>query len=90
MSNFCNSNNQLTSFLWLGLFVAMVNCNGIIKATNSTPCVDITSSRKSLLDQILKGHDKAVVPSNDTVNVKVELTIQDITEISEITSSFKV
>lgn len=54
---------------------------------NETIC---NHSRKNLLELILLNHDKAVVPSNVTVDVDVEFTIQDIIEIHEMTSTFEV
>ena len=41
------------------------------------PCLDHDSShRKSVLADVLRGYDKTVVPSNESVTVSVELTVQ--------------
>lgn len=53
-------------------------------------CEENLDTRKHILETILHGYDKGTVPMNNSLIVKVEMTIQDITEISEITSSFKV
>lgn len=37
---------------------------------------DSSSHRKSVLADVLKGYDKTVLPSNESVTVSVELTVQ--------------
>uniref|UniRef100_A0A914VBH9 Neurotransmitter-gated ion-channel ligand-binding domain-containing protein n=1 Tax=Plectus sambesii TaxID=2011161 RepID=A0A914VBH9_9BILA len=39
---------------------------------------------------LLADYDKATFPSNNTIDVQAEVTIQDIGSLSEITSSFLV
>lgn len=39
-------------------------------------CVYNSNARKSLLEDMLRGYDKTVVPSNESVLVDVELTVQ--------------
>lgn len=59
-------------------------------AETIAPCRETLKSRRGLVDSLLKGYDRSIVPSDTAVKVLVEMTIQDITEVSEITSSFKV
>lgn len=56
----------------------------------ASECVNNAKGRRGLLATLLKDYDKSLIPTNDSVMVDVELTIQDITSLSEITSSFKV
>lgn len=48
--------------------------------------------RKNLLAAVLRDYDKTLVPAedeNEGVVVDVELTLQDVISVSEITSTFK-
>ncbi|GMT05321.1 hypothetical protein PENTCL1PPCAC_27495 [Pristionchus entomophagus] len=54
------------------------------------PCTPIDEKkRKALLDRLFKDYDKNNLPSANSTEVIVELTVQSITEISEFSSSFK-
>ena len=41
-----------------------------------TPCAHNANQRKSLLAELLKDYDKTVVPSNQSIKVNVEMTVQ--------------
>nr|CAD2205300.1 unnamed protein product [Meloidogyne enterolobii] len=51
-------------------------------------CSMPSSQGKSLMAQLLKEYDKATKPSGGILDVQAEVTIQDISSISEISSSF--
>lgn len=53
-------------------------------------CIPVNETlRKNLIAKIFADYDKNNLPSSHSVPVIVEMTVQDITEISEFTSSFK-
>lgn len=64
-------------------------------ANGSNPCErqNVTADqRKNLLTALMKDYDKTLVPAVDDsrgVVVDVELTVQDVISISEITSTFR-
>lgn len=83
---YCNVGQMLSWAILILLKIVLVTSDSSVNSGNGTACIQ---SRKNLLEQILISHDKAVVPSNLTVHVNVEMTIQDITEIHEMTSTFE-
>ncbi|CAG9538809.1 unnamed protein product [Cercopithifilaria johnstoni] len=59
---------------------------------NRKPCIQVSAElRKKLIQDLFdeRTYDKNILPSDNSVEVIVELTVQSITEISEISSSFK-
>lgn len=54
-------------------------------------CKETGISRKGILEKIIgsQDYDHTTTPTRETVHVRIEMTVQDITEISEITASFK-
>ncbi|KAL3990641.1 cation transporter family protein [Acanthocheilonema viteae] len=58
----------------------------------SKPCIPVSGElRKKLIQDLFdeQTYDKNTLPSDNFIEVIVEVTVQSITEISEITSSFK-
>ncbi|KAI1711294.1 neurotransmitter-gated ion-channel ligand binding domain-containing protein [Ditylenchus destructor] len=61
------------------------NCN---EAEQEQRCRQYSPQSKSIMATLLQDYDKATFPSNHTIDVQAEVTIQDISSLSEITSSF--
>uniref|UniRef100_A0AC35U5T1 Neur_chan_LBD domain-containing protein n=1 Tax=Rhabditophanes sp. KR3021 TaxID=114890 RepID=A0AC35U5T1_9BILA len=61
----------------------LINCQ-----TKLANCGIETSQKQSILGELLKDYDKSATPSNGSIAVESEVTIQDISSISEVTSSF--
>ncbi|KAI6192191.1 Ligand-Gated ion Channel [Aphelenchoides bicaudatus] len=67
------------------------NLRGRLNEPNK-PCVQVNETMRKYLTQYLfdeENYDKNNLPSAESTNVIVELTVQGITEISEFSSSFK-
>uniref|UniRef100_A0A7E4VEG0 Ligand-gated ion channel 50 n=1 Tax=Panagrellus redivivus TaxID=6233 RepID=A0A7E4VEG0_PANRE len=77
-----------SSSLYFTLFVSIL-CSQLLTVTTATDsCVEFGSQRRSIMGTLLEDYDKAILPSNESIDVQAEITIQDIGSISEISSSF--
>uniref|UniRef100_A0A1I8AN49 Ligand-gated ion channel 50 n=1 Tax=Steinernema glaseri TaxID=37863 RepID=A0A1I8AN49_9BILA len=71
----------MTLFRWIPVLLMPI-------ALAERPCKQFSSQRKSIMGTLLQDYDKATFPSNHSIDVQAEVTIQDIGSLSEITSSF--
>uniref|UniRef100_A0AC35THV2 Ligand-gated ion channel 50 n=1 Tax=Rhabditophanes sp. KR3021 TaxID=114890 RepID=A0AC35THV2_9BILA len=69
--------------------VLILFCYHVPFATSDDECNESLLYRQSFLKEIMKTYDKTVLPSVAGVNVTVEVTIQDISSISELSGSFE-
>uniref|UniRef100_A0AC34Q9Y3 Neurotransmitter-gated ion-channel ligand-binding domain-containing protein n=1 Tax=Panagrolaimus sp. JU765 TaxID=591449 RepID=A0AC34Q9Y3_9BILA len=60
----------------------------VFGSSEAAKCEQRGSQRKSIMKTLLENYDKALFPSNESIEVQAEITIQDISSISEISSSF--
>ena len=74
--------------LWFTFVTAKLNSIHTSHVSEPEVCLENSTIRQSLLKYMLSDYDMTIVPSNKSVEVQVELTVQDIGAISEITSSF--
>ncbi|TKR80129.1 hypothetical protein L596_014254 [Steinernema carpocapsae] len=72
----------MSVFCWIPLLLA------VAEVTATPHCKQFSSQRKSIMGTLLQDYDKATFPSNHSIDVQAEVTIQDIGSLSEITSSF--
>lgn len=71
-------------FLTYISFFVVANCDR--RADNDDDCQD---EEKIILQTIFKTYDKSILPYSGGVEVEVEMHIQDITSLSELTSDFE-
>uniref|UniRef100_A0A1I7WWX4 Neur_chan_LBD domain-containing protein n=1 Tax=Heterorhabditis bacteriophora TaxID=37862 RepID=A0A1I7WWX4_HETBA len=60
----------------------------ILRIDTNTISYSENRTEMFIIQDLLEDYDKTMVPSNNSVKVSVELTVQDISSISEISSSF--
>lgn len=85
MKNSCCRATLVACLLLLIIFSSLVRC--AMHEAKKNDCR--TNVQIGIVQKLLVGYDKTLMPANESVKAKMELTVQDITSVSETTSSFE-